>query len=120
MISIQRRNPRSRELFENEKIERIQGIGVDVIKQLSSNRFSVVIHDPSAQRLARQLFIEDYAIIVKLLPQDKDAAVKHKECEKRIRENAFARAIESDSLHVRVSGTIDVSSMTVEDSCTGS
>ena len=60
VISIQRRNPWSKELFENEKIERLQGDGVDVIKQLSSNRFSVVIHDPPTQRLAGQLFSEEF------------------------------------------------------------
>lgn len=60
VISIQRRNPWSRELFENEKIQRLQGNGVDVIKQLASNTFSIVIHDPPAQRLAGHLFSEQF------------------------------------------------------------
>lgn len=62
---------------------------------------------------------KDYAALVKMLPGDKDASLKLKECEKRIRENAFARAIESDSLRVRVSDTIDPASMTVDDEYQG-
>lgn len=62
---------------------------------------------------------KDYVIIQRLLPGDKDAAQKLKECEKRIRENAFAKAIESDSLRVRVADTIDVNSFTVDDSYAG-
>lgn len=62
---------------------------------------------------------KDYSLIVKMLPDDKDAALKLKECEKRIRELAFARAIESDSLRVRISDTIDAETMTVDDSYSG-
>lgn len=62
---------------------------------------------------------KDYTIIVKLLPGDKDAVIKLKECDKMIRERAFAKAIESDSLRVPVSDTIDVASMTVDDSYSG-
>lgn len=62
---------------------------------------------------------KDYALIVKMLPGDKDAAQKLKECERRIREMAFAKAIESEFLRQRVSDTIDVDSMTVDDSYTG-
>lgn len=62
---------------------------------------------------------KDYAIIVKLLPGDRDAAMKLRECEKRIREQAFAKAIESDSLRVRVSDTFDVESLNVDESYSG-
>lgn len=62
---------------------------------------------------------KDYAIIVRMLPGDKDAAVKLKECEKMIREKAFAKAIESDSHRVRVSDTINVDSMDVPESYSG-
>lgn len=62
---------------------------------------------------------KDYAVIVKILPGDKDAALKLKECEKRIRELAFAKAIEGDSLRVRVCDSIDVDAMAVDDSYTG-
>lgn len=62
---------------------------------------------------------KDYTLIVKMLPGDKNAALKLKECDKRIREIAFAKAIESDSLRVRISDTIDVNTMTVDDSYAG-
>lgn len=61
----------------------------------------------------------DYGVIVKLLPGDKDAAVKLRECEKMIREKAFAKAIESDSLRVKVSDTIDLDAIKVDDSYAG-
>lgn len=62
---------------------------------------------------------KDYATIVKLLPADKDSALKLKECEKRIREIAFAKAIEGDSTRVPISDTIDIESITVEESYSG-
>ena len=62
---------------------------------------------------------KDYLILSKSLPGDKDASLKLKECEKRIRENAFAKAIESDSLRVLVSDTIDPMTMEVDDSYEG-
>ncbi|CAN8074428.1 unnamed protein product [Agarophyton chilense] len=61
----------------------------------------------------------DYAIIAQRIPENKDTAAKLKECEKRIKEAAFAKAIESDSLRVRVCDTIDVASMQVPDSYDG-
>ncbi|PXF47317.1 Serine/threonine-protein phosphatase 5 [Gracilariopsis chorda] len=61
----------------------------------------------------------DYAIIAQRIPDNKDTAAKLKECEKRIKEAAFAKAIQSDSLYVPVSNTIDVDSMLVPDSYTG-
>lgn len=62
---------------------------------------------------------KDYVQIVRALPTDEDAVAKMKECEKRIRENAFAKAIESESLRVRVSDTISVDSFSVDDSYAG-
>ncbi|CDF36393.1 unnamed protein product [Chondrus crispus] len=62
---------------------------------------------------------KDYALIIKMLPGDKDALLKLKECDKRIREIAFAKAIESDSLRVSVCDTVDVATITVDDSYSG-
>lgn len=62
---------------------------------------------------------KDYVVMQKLLPQDKDIPLKVKECDKRIRENAFAKAIESDSFRIRVCDTIDPNSFTVDESYTG-
>lgn len=62
---------------------------------------------------------KDYVVMHKLLPMDKDLPLKLKECEKRIRENAFAKAIESDSLRIRVCDTIDPNSFSVDESYTG-
>lgn len=62
---------------------------------------------------------KDYVVMQKLLPQDKDLPLKVKECDKRIRETAFAKAIESDSLRIRVCDTIDPNSFTVDESYTG-
>lgn len=62
---------------------------------------------------------KDFARMAKLLPGDRDAALKLKECEKRIREIAFARAIESDDLRVSVSDGMDVSSIIVDESYAG-
>eukprot|EP00178_Gracilaria_changii_P003549 TRINITY_DN1527_c0_g2_i1.p1 TRINITY_DN1527_c0_g2~~TRINITY_DN1527_c0_g2_i1.p1 ORF type:complete len:499 (-),score=87.80 TRINITY_DN1527_c0_g2_i1:844-2340(-) len=62
---------------------------------------------------------KDYAIIAQRIPENKDTAAKLRECEKRIKEAAFAKAIESDSLRVRVCDTIDVASMQVPDSYEG-
>lgn len=62
---------------------------------------------------------KDYSIILKLLPKDPDATLKLNECEKRIRENAFAKAIESDSLRVRISDNLDPNDFAVDESYTG-
>lgn len=62
---------------------------------------------------------KDYTMLVRLLPGDRDASAKLKECDKRIREIAFAKAIESDSLRVRVSDTIDPTTFKVEESYSG-
>ncbi|KAI0565127.1 Protein-serine/threonine phosphatase [Gracilaria domingensis] len=61
----------------------------------------------------------DYAIIAQRMPENKDTVAKLKECDKRIKEAAFARAIESDSLRVRVCDTIDITSIQVPDSYDG-
>lgn len=62
---------------------------------------------------------KDYLIIQRMLPQEKDVVLKLRECEKRIREKAFAKAIESDSFRVRISDTLDPCKFTVEESYTG-
>lgn len=62
---------------------------------------------------------KDFAVIAKRVPTAADARRNLDMCDKRIREAAFAKAIESDSARVRVAENIDVSSFTVDDSYDG-
>ncbi len=62
----------------------------------------------------------DFVLLSRRLPRDADAKRNLGECDKRIRENAFARAIESGhDMRVCVSETIDVNSFTVSDDYSG-
>lgn len=62
----------------------------------------------------------DFALLSRRLPRDVDSKRNLAECDKRIRENAFAQAIESgDDMRVCVSESIDVNSFTVNDDYTG-
>lgn len=62
---------------------------------------------------------KDYVVMQKLLPQDKGLPAKVKECDKRIRESAFAKAIQSDSLRVRICDTIDPTNFAIDASYEG-
>mmetsp|Transcript_11281 Transcript_11281/g.19266 ORF Transcript_11281/g.19266 Transcript_11281/m.19266 type:complete len:575 (-) Transcript_11281:122-1846(-) len=50
---------------------------------------------------------------------DKDIQAKLKDCEKRVKEEAFAKAIAGDELQIRVSNTIDLEIYKVDDSYVG-
>ena len=50
---------------------------------------------------------------------DKDNMAKLKDCEKRVREAAFAKAIDADDIQMGVAQTIDLSTYTVDDSYQG-
>ncbi|KAJ0399036.1 hypothetical protein P43SY_006907 [Pythium insidiosum] len=57
--------------------------------------------------------VKDFRLVAKLRPQDKDARVKLKLCEKIIKEAAFAAAIQSER-NRPLSETIDVDSIVVD------
>lgn len=62
----------------------------------------------------------DFVLLSRRLPRDADAKRNLAECDKRIRESAFARAIESgEDARVCVSESIDVSSITVNEDYSG-
>jgi serine/threonine-protein phosphatase 5 len=64
--------------------------------------------------------LEDFTRVLQLVPNDTDALAKKKECEKRMRELAFAKAIDSDAVKpCSAFDTIDYESIPVEDSYTG-
>ncbi|KAF9585093.1 hypothetical protein BGW38_003936 [Lunasporangiospora selenospora] len=62
---------------------------------------------------------KDFRIVVRLAPNDKDAKLKLDDCEKTAARIAFEKAIASDEVIKRVSDSIDVQSVLVEDSYDG-
>lgn len=56
MVEMQRRNPWSRELFTNAKVERLLGDATAVLPQLGTASFSCVIHDPPVNAIAGDLY----------------------------------------------------------------
>eukprot|EP00871_Galdieria_phlegrea_P000784 jgi/Galph1/1706/GphlegSOOS_G376.1 len=64
--------------------------------------------------------LEDFKRVLQLVPNDTDALAKKKECEKRIREQSFAKAIDSDAVKpAPLHQTIHVESIIVEDEYEG-
>ncbi|GJQ15286.1 hypothetical protein GpartN1_g7077.t1 [Galdieria partita] len=64
--------------------------------------------------------LEDFKKVLQLVPHDADAMAKKKECERRIREQAFAKAIDSDAVKpLSLFETMDYHSIVVEDSYQG-
>mmetsp|Transcript_16274 Transcript_16274/g.23974 ORF Transcript_16274/g.23974 Transcript_16274/m.23974 type:complete len:506 (-) Transcript_16274:38-1555(-) len=61
---------------------------------------------------------KDFRAVCKLKPKDRDARAKLAECEKAVREAAFAAAIESEETEP-LSETLDVSAMSIEASYKG-
>ena len=59
-LEIARLNPWSWELFDNPKIEQIIGDVWDVVEEMDDQRFSCIIHDPPAFRLAGDLYSGDF------------------------------------------------------------
>ena len=61
--------------------------------------------------------LRDFKMVVKIKPKDPDAQNKMKACEKRMREDAFTKAIEFDGPAAAV--TVDIASIIVESSYIG-
>lgn len=61
----------------------------------------------------------DFLLLAKQMPNELSTRHNLSECEKRIRESAFARAIESSEQRVYVADTLDVSTFTVADTYEG-
>lgn len=62
---------------------------------------------------------KDYQILQGILQDKKDATLKLKECERRIREIAFSKAIQSTNPQPKISNTIDLTTFKVDDSYKG-
>uniref|UniRef100_A0A7S1TCJ3 Methyltransferase domain-containing protein n=1 Tax=Compsopogon caeruleus TaxID=31354 RepID=A0A7S1TCJ3_9RHOD len=60
MVELQSRNPWSRELFVNPKIERVVADATDHIVSLNSMEFSSIIHDPPAQAMSGELYTTEF------------------------------------------------------------
>mmetsp|Transcript_28696 Transcript_28696/g.72053 ORF Transcript_28696/g.72053 Transcript_28696/m.72053 type:complete len:516 (-) Transcript_28696:232-1779(-) len=62
---------------------------------------------------------KDFRHVTVAHPADADARSKYKECERRVKEEAFANAIDSEANRVLVSSTIDVHSIAVAEGYDG-
>ncbi|MBN1501979.1 hypothetical protein JW930_00410 [Candidatus Woesearchaeota archaeon] len=60
VIELQKINPWSKELFENEKIHRYEGDTFKEIKMLKSDFFDRIIHDPPRLSLATLLYSQEF------------------------------------------------------------
>ncbi len=68
VIAIARQNPYSRELFENEKIERIIGDVYYEIRKFKDEHFNFIIHDPPRISIAPELYsLEFYTQLFRVL-----------------------------------------------------
>lgn len=54
--------------------------------------------------------MKNFRLVVKMKPQDKDARMKYKLCDKLVKEAAFAAAIQSER-NLPISETVDVDSI---------
>jgi predicted methyltransferase len=59
-IALARRNPWSRELFDDPKITQLIGDAVEHVAQLETGRFSRIIHDPPTLKLGGALYSADF------------------------------------------------------------
>jgi predicted methyltransferase len=60
VLDVCRRNPWSRELFDNPKIEQVIGNGADVVEQMADASFSRIFHDPPTFKLAGELYSGEF------------------------------------------------------------
>ncbi|KAJ8900716.1 hypothetical protein NDN08_000017 [Rhodosorus marinus] len=60
IVNIQRRNPWSRRLFENPKIDRKVGDAVELLPTLPDRSFSTIVHDPPALALCNELYTLEF------------------------------------------------------------
>jgi len=71
VIFIARRNPFSRELFENEKIELIIGDAFYEVQKFEDRFFNFIIHDPPRINIAPELYsLEFYRQLYRILKDD--------------------------------------------------
>lgn len=60
VLEICRRNPWSRELFDNPKIRQLVGSSYDLVPELEDAGFSRIVHDPPRFSLAGELYSGDF------------------------------------------------------------
>ncbi len=60
VLEIARQNPWSRQLFENAKIRSLIGDTFELIQELPTNRFSLILHDPPTFSLAGELYSTEF------------------------------------------------------------
>jgi predicted methyltransferase len=60
VLEVCRRNPWSRELFDNPKIEQVIGNGADVVEGFTNESFSRIFHDPPTFKLAGELYSGEF------------------------------------------------------------
>lgn len=100
------RNPQSRELFENGKIERRIGDSAEIISTLPQEHFAAVMHDPPAINLAGELYSAAfYAEVLRVLqrggkmfhyigdPQSASGGRTTKGVVRRLQEAGFKRVL---------------------------
>ncbi|CAL8081137.1 unnamed protein product [Orchesella dallaii] len=63
--------------------------------------------------------LKDFEAVVNARPTDKDAKIKHQECNKIVRKMAFEKAIAVDDTKKAIVDSIDIEAMAVENSYTG-
>jgi uncharacterized protein len=68
VLEVCRRNPWSRALFDNPKIEQVIGNGADVVETMADDSFSRIFHDPPTFKLAGELYSgEFYGHLLRIL-----------------------------------------------------
>ena len=60
VLEVCRRNPWSRDLFDNPRIEQVIGNGADVVKELADESISRIFHDPPTFKLAGELYSGEF------------------------------------------------------------
>ena len=66
-----------------------------------------------------KLALKDYEGVYKARPNDKDAKLKYTECKKIVQQIAFQKAISVEEVKKSIAETLDVESMSVEESYEG-
>ena len=105
MVSMQRANPWSAELFSHEKVTRLLGDATDILPELPDGEFAFIVHDPPANSLSGELYsLEFYSELRRVLksggtlyhyvgdPSSKASGRLFKGILERLREAGFADA----------------------------
>ena len=103
MVSVQRANPWSSELFTNEKVTRLLGDATEILPALPDGYFGFVVHDPPANSMSGELYsLEFYSQLRRVLkdggtlyhyvgdPSSKASGRLFKGIRERLREAGFA------------------------------